>query len=137
MLSRQDSIHDSIDLDFPSSQAISPSQSSLEDKAAFDLSNRYTRGSSLEPVRYSFRYHKFTLDSHYKGHIGTLETVLYIEVVLNSDVIQWNFSIKDTLGPWKYRGCSQTRQVTFCVKIFSFSFTRGFHSTYIQLSVLR
>ena len=32
----------------------------------------------------------------YKGHIGTLETVL------NSDVIvQWNLSIKDTLGPWK------------------------------------
>ena len=31
----------------------------------------------------------------YKGHIGTLETVLYIEVVLNSEVIvQWNFSMK-------------------------------------------
>ena len=38
----------------------------------------------------------------YKGHIGTLETVLYIEVVLNSEVIvQWNLCIKDTLGPWK------------------------------------
>ena len=37
----------------------------------------------------------------YKGHIETLETVLYIEVVLNSEVIQWNLSIKDTLGPWK------------------------------------
>ena len=24
----------------------------------------------------------------YKGHIGTLETVLYIEVVLNSEVIE-------------------------------------------------
>ena len=34
----------------------------------------------------------------YKGHIGTLETVLYIEVVLNSEVIvQWNLSIK--VGP--------------------------------------
>ena len=33
----------------------------------------------------------------YKGHIVTLETVLYIEVVLNSEVIQWNLSIKDTL----------------------------------------
>ena len=33
----------------------------------------------------------------YRGHIRTLETVLYIEVVL----IQWNFSIEDTLGPWK------------------------------------
>ena len=30
----------------------------------------------------------------YKEHIGTLETVLYIEVVLNSEVIvQWNLSI--------------------------------------------
>ena len=29
-----------------------------------------------------------------KGHIGTLETVLYIEVILNSEVIvQWNLSI--------------------------------------------
>ena len=37
----------------------------------------------------------------YRGHIGTLETVLYIEVVLNSQVIQWNLSIEDTLGPWK------------------------------------
>ena len=39
----------------------------------------------------------------YKGHIGTLETVLYIiEAVLNSEVmVQWNLSIKDTLGPWK------------------------------------
>ena len=38
----------------------------------------------------------------YKGHIGTLETVLYIEVVLNSEVIvQWNLSIEDTLEPWK------------------------------------
>ena len=37
-----------------------------------------------------------------KGNIGTLETVLYIEVVLNSEVIvQWNLSIKETLGPWK------------------------------------
>ena len=32
---------------------------------------------------------------------GTWETVLYIEVVLNSKVIvEWNLSIKDTLGPW-------------------------------------
>ena len=66
----------------------------------------------------------------YRGHIRTLETVLYIEVVLNSEVIysgislnrthwdlgncplyrgcpyfrgniQWNLSIEDTLGPWK------------------------------------
>ena len=38
----------------------------------------------------------------YKGRIGTLETVLYIEVVLNPEVIvQWNLSIKDALGPWK------------------------------------
>ena len=38
----------------------------------------------------------------YKEHIGTLENVLYIEVVLNSEVIvQWNLSIKNTLGPWK------------------------------------
>ena len=37
----------------------------------------------------------------YKGHIGTLETVLYIEVVLNSEVIYSGTSIKDTLGPWK------------------------------------
>ena len=42
------------------------------------------------------------MDPLYKGHIGTLETLLYIEVVLNSEVIvQWNFSIKDTLGPWE------------------------------------
>ena len=42
------------------------------------------------------------MESLYKGHIGTLETVLYIEVVLNSEVIvQWNLSIKDTLGSWK------------------------------------
>ena len=34
----------------------------------------------------------------YRGHIGTLETVLYIEFRGN---IQWNLSIKDTLGPWK------------------------------------
>ena len=34
--------------------------------------------------------------------IKTLETVLYIEVILNSEVIiQWNLSVKDTLGPWK------------------------------------
>ena len=27
----------------------------------------------------------------YKGHIGTLETVLYIEVVLNSEaIVEWN-----------------------------------------------
>ena len=38
----------------------------------------------------------------YKGHIGTLETILYIEVVLNSEVtVQWNLSIKDILGPWR------------------------------------
>ena len=38
----------------------------------------------------------------YKGNIGSLETVLYIEVVLNSEVIvQWNLSIKEKLGPWK------------------------------------
>ena len=30
----------------------------------------------------------------YKGHIGTLETVLYIEVVLN---IQWNLSINSEI----------------------------------------
>ena len=36
----------------------------------------------------------------YRGHIGTLETVLYIEVILNPEVIvQWNLSIEDTLGP--------------------------------------
>ena len=36
----------------------------------------------------------------YKGYIRTLETVLYIEVVLNSEVIvQWNLSIKDTFEP--------------------------------------
>ena len=30
----------------------------------------------------------------YRGHVETLETVLYIEVVLNSEVIvQWNLSI--------------------------------------------
>ena len=34
----------------------------------------------------------------YKGHIGTLENVLYVEVVLNSEVIQWNLSIEDRLG---------------------------------------
>ena len=36
----------------------------------------------------------------YKGNIGTLETVP--EVVLDSEVIivQWNLSIKDTLGPY-------------------------------------
>ena len=35
----------------------------------------------------------------YGGHRGTLETVLYLEVVLNSEVIvQRNLSIKDTLG---------------------------------------
>ena len=38
----------------------------------------------------------------YKGHIGSLGTVLYIEFVLNSEVtVQWNFSIKNTFGPWK------------------------------------
>ena len=38
----------------------------------------------------------------YIGHIGSLEIVLYIEVILNSEVIvQLNLSIKDTLGPWK------------------------------------
>ena len=38
----------------------------------------------------------------YRGHIGTLETVLYIEVVLNSEVIySGNLSIEDTLGPCK------------------------------------
>ena len=38
----------------------------------------------------------------YRGHIVTLETVLYIEVVLNSEVIvQWNLSIEGTLGPWR------------------------------------
>ena len=32
----------------------------------------------------------------YRGHIGTLETVLYIEVILNSEaIVQWNLSIKD------------------------------------------
>ena len=58
----------------------------------------------------------------YRGHIGTLETVLYIEVVLNSEVIYsgtshigtletilyievvlnspWNLSMKNTLVPW-------------------------------------
>ena len=38
----------------------------------------------------------------YRGHIGTLETVLYIEVVLNSEVIySGTCSIENTLGPWK------------------------------------
>ena len=27
------------------------------------------------------------MEPHYKGHIGTLESFLYIEVVLNSEVI--------------------------------------------------
>ena len=27
------------------------------------------------------------MEPHYKGHIETLETVLYIEVILNSEVI--------------------------------------------------
>ena len=37
----------------------------------------------------------------YTGHIGTLETVPYIEVVLNSEVIYGGTSIaiEDTLGP--------------------------------------
>ena len=30
-----------------------------------------------------------TVELLYKGHIGTLEIVLYIEVVLNSEVIQY------------------------------------------------
>ena len=34
----------------------------------------------------------------YRGHIGTLETVLYIEVVLNSEVI---YSGTSLLEPWK------------------------------------
>ena len=29
----------------------------------------------------------YTVELLYKGHIGTLETILYIEVVLNSEVI--------------------------------------------------
>ena len=37
----------------------------------------------------------------FKGHIGTLETILYKEVVLDSEEIQWNLSIKDTFEPWK------------------------------------
>ena len=40
----------------------------------------------------------------YRGHIGTLETVLYIEVVLN---IQWNLSIEDTVEPL-YKGHIRT-----------------------------
>ena len=36
-----------------------------------------------------------------KGHIGTLETVLYIEVVLNLELIYSGTSVKDTLVPWK------------------------------------
>ena len=43
-----------------------------------------------------------TVEPLYRGHTGTLETVLCIEVVLNSEVIvQWNLSIKNTFGPWK------------------------------------
>ena len=38
----------------------------------------------------------------YRGHIGTLETVLYIEVVLNSDVIPL---YKDLGNCPLYRGC--------------------------------
>ena len=34
----------------------------------------------------------------YRGHIGALESVLYIEVVLNSE---WSLFIKDMLGSWK------------------------------------
>ena len=37
----------------------------------------------------------------YKGHIGTLETVLYMEVVLNLELIYSGTSVKDTLVPWK------------------------------------
>ena len=47
----------------------------------------------------------------YKGHIGTLETVLYIEVVLNSEVIYSGTSLYRThwdlrnLETPLYRGC--------------------------------
>ena len=39
-----------------------------------------------------------TVEPLNKGHTGTLGTVLYREVV---QIIQWNLSIKDTLGPWE------------------------------------
>ena len=45
------------------------------------------------------------MESLCRGHIGTLETVFYIEVVLDS--IQLTLSVEDTLGgncPL-YRGC--------------------------------
>ena len=45
---------------------------------------------------------QWILEPLYKGYIETFEVVLYIEVVLNSEVIvQWNPSIEDTLGAWK------------------------------------
>ena len=51
---------------------------------------------TLGPWKLYIRVQRYyTVEPLYKGHIGTLETVLYIEVVLNSEVIvQWNFSMK-------------------------------------------
>ena len=45
----------------------------------------------------------------YRGHIGTLETVLYIEVVLNSEVIYSGTSLYWNLGNCPlYRRCPYT-----------------------------
>ena len=41
----------------------------------------------------------------YRGHIGTLKTVLYIEVVLNSEVIYSGLRTHWNLGNYN-RGCS-------------------------------
>ena len=67
-------------------------------KQTFSMKADFDQFYSIpKPIRYVS-----TVEPLYRGHIGTLETVLYIEVVLNSEVIvQWNLSIEDTLGPWK------------------------------------
>ena len=60
---------------------------------------------TLETVLYIEVVIRNTVEPLYKEHIGTLETVLCIEVVLNLEVIQWNLSHWDLGNCPLYRGC--------------------------------
>ena len=55
----------------------------------------YNNNDFFFPIKFNF-----SLENHDIVLSKDLGTVLHIEVV-NSEVLQWNLSIKDTLGPWK------------------------------------
>ena len=81
---------------FPQVTAVTPWRFSFPAEKATNLPHL---GFTLTCVHRYNLYQENTVELLYKEHIGTLETVLYIEVVLNPEVIvQWNLFIKDTFN---------------------------------------